>query len=66
MKKAFLFVVLAGCSSPPEQPRLQTYGAIFPACLFLCRAAITSAELAEGAAQTTTNQAASSVGSPSP
>lgn len=65
MTRSLSFLIfLAACSPPPEQPQLQTYGAVFPTCVLLCRAAITTAELAEGASQTTTNQASSQLGGP--
>lgn len=51
----FAFMVfLAGCSAPPEQPDLNTYGAVQPLCLLGCRITFT---LTEGDA------AAASVGS---
>lgn len=63
MKKLVLAaLVTAGCSSPDPQPSLQSYGAIFPICVLFCRAAITSADIAEGASQTTTLQSSSSTG----
>lgn len=37
MKKLIAFLALAGCSPPPEQPDLNTYGAIQPFCLFWCQ-----------------------------
>jgi hypothetical protein len=65
MKKLiFAFALLAGCSPPPEQPDLQSYGVVFPVCILQCRANITSANLAQGASQSTTNQSSSQTGTP--
>lgn len=63
MPRVIIFLLLAGCSPPPNQDRLQTYGAVFPVCILACRAAITTADLEAGASQTTTNQASSALGS---
>lgn len=37
-------VVLEGCSVPPEQPDLNTYGAIQPLCVLGCRITFTLSE----------------------
>jgi hypothetical protein len=37
MRKILVMLVLAGCSPPPEQPDLNTYGVLQPLCLFFCR-----------------------------
>jgi hypothetical protein len=36
MMLVFLLCTTAACSPPPEQPDLNTYGAIQPVCLFWC------------------------------
>lgn len=46
------FVLLAACSTPPEQPALLTYGAGTPTCVLFCTSSAIFADLAEGAAIT--------------
>lgn len=54
----FAALMLAGCSPPPEQPDLNTYGAVQPICLIGCNLHLT---LTEGdAAGTVTSSVTSS------
>lgn len=39
-----LLAFLAGCSMPPDQPDLNTYGAVQPLCLLGCRITFTLTE----------------------
>jgi hypothetical protein len=57
-------VLVGGCGDVDNpQPRLQTYGVIIPTCILFCVGTVTSADLEDSAAQTTTNQS-SAVGAP--
>lgn len=49
MRLVALLVLLAGCSPPPEQPALLTYGTGTPTCLFFCTSSAIFADLAESA-----------------
>jgi hypothetical protein len=51
MRKTILtiVVVLAGCSPPPEQPALLTYGTGTPTCIIFCTSSAIFADMAEGA-----------------
>jgi hypothetical protein len=39
-----LVLTLSACSPPPEQPDLNTYGAIQPLCVLWCRQTLTLTE----------------------
>lgn len=54
-------LALAGCSPPLEQPSLQTYGSVFPACVVLCNSRVSTATLAEGATQSSSETTTKSV-----
>ena len=55
MKFLPLTLLLAACSAVPEQPRLQSYGAVNPICLILCTTSTTSADLEGGSQQNITS-----------
>lgn len=44
VRLSLVLLLLAGCSPPPEQPDLNTYGAVQPLCLALCRIIFTLTE----------------------
>ena len=44
VRLSLVLLLLAGCSPPPEQPDLNTYGALQPLCLFGCRQTFTLTE----------------------
>ena len=52
-----LLLLLSACSTPPEQPDLNTYGAIQPLCLFWCqiRTVLTDGGGSQGDLSTTIN-----------
>lgn len=54
IRAAFPLALLAGCSTPPEQPELLTYGAGTPSCIIFCTSSAIFADLAESA-QITSN-----------
>jgi hypothetical protein len=56
--------LLAACSPPPEQPDLNTYGAIQPLCVLGCRQTLTLTE-GDGAVGTLTTEVSQQEGSTS-
>lgn len=49
-----LLVMLAGCSPPPEQPALLTYGTGTPLCILFCTSSSIFADQADQSAITNT------------
>jgi hypothetical protein len=44
LRALITLLALAACSPPPEQPDLNTYGALQPLCVFWCRQTLTVTE----------------------
>lgn len=54
MRKLLVLLFLTGCSPPPEQPDLNTYGVILPLCILWCDVRTSLVE-GDGAAGAITN-----------
>lgn len=52
MKHVMIFLLLAACSPPPEQPSLLTYGTGTPLCVIFCTSSAIFAEQGEASAIT--------------